>query len=187
MRNQSTRRAFIAGGIAASIAAVTYSEENAPSAARQTRAGFRTLTAKDAATLNALGDTLVPGSARHGLARYVDRQLSGPTGASMLMIKYLNVSEPFHTFYGNGLRAMDALAMRRFGQPFPGLNRTQSEMLVKTLAHERPQEWQGPPPPLFYFVVKADAVDVTYGTSAGFKSLGIPYMAHIAPPTPWGE
>ena len=35
------------------------------------------------------------------------------------------------------------------------------------------------------FVLRADALDVTYGTPEGFDALGIPYMAHIMPETPW--
>ena len=35
------------------------------------------------------------------------------------------------------------------------------------------------------FVLRADALDVTYGTPEGFEALGIPYMAHIMPETPW--
>jgi len=36
-------------------------------------------------------------------------------------------------------------------------------------------------------VVRNDAVDVVYGTQSGFEQLGVPYMAHIAPPSRWGE
>jgi hypothetical protein len=35
------------------------------------------------------------------------------------------------------------------------------------------------------FVLRADALDVTYGTPGGFENLGIPYMAHIMPEQPW--
>jgi hypothetical protein len=33
--------------------------------------------------------------------------------------------------------------------------------------------------------VRADALDVVYGTPEGFDALGIPYMAHIKPEKPW--
>jgi Gluconate 2-dehydrogenase subunit 3 len=183
----STRRAFIAGGIAASISAVRYSPAFAAAPSRPKRAGFRALTLHEAAALNVLGDALVPGSSRHGLVRYVDHQLSGPVDESMLMIKYLNVTQPFHAFYSSGLRAASALAMHRFHQPIDSLKHAQAAALVQALAKGQLEDWDGPPPPLFYFVIKADAVDATYGTPEGFKSLGVPYMAHIAPPTPWGK
>jgi hypothetical protein len=34
-------------------------------------------------------------------------------------------------------------------------------------------------------VLRSDAVDVVYGTEEGYKDLGIPYMAHIAPLKRW--
>ena len=34
---------------------------------------------------------------------------------------------------------------------------------------------------------RPDAIDVVYGTKAGFEQLGVPYMAHIEPPSRWGE
>jgi hypothetical protein len=33
--------------------------------------------------------------------------------------------------------------------------------------------------------VRSDAVDVVYGTPAGFEALGVPYMEHIMPPRRW--
>ena len=46
--------------------------------------------------------------------------------------------------------------------------------------------WSGPAAGLVYFVLRSDAVDVVYGTPAGFERLGVPYMAHILPPAGWG-
>jgi hypothetical protein len=40
---------------------------------------------------------------------------------------------------------------------------------------------------LFWFVLRSDAVDVVYGTKEGVERLGLPYMAHIEPPSRWGE
>jgi hypothetical protein len=45
--------------------------------------------------------------------------------------------------------------------------------------------WHDPPPPFFYFVSRADAVDVVYGTLEGFRRLRVPYLAHIRPTEPW--
>jgi len=58
---------------------------------------------------------------------------------------------------------------------------------VATVAQGSPKAWIGPPAALFYFVLRNDALDVVYGTEAGFAKLGIPYMAHIAPPTRWPQ
>ena len=53
------------------------------------------------------------------------------------------------------------------------------------MASDNLTEWMGPPASYVLFVLRADALDVTYGTPEGFESLGIPYMAHIMPETPW--
>ena len=45
--------------------------------------------------------------------------------------------------------------------------------------------WEGPPASYMLFVLRADALDVTYGTPGGFEALGIPYTAHIMPEKPW--
>ena len=43
----------------------------------------------------------------------------------------------------------------------------------------------GPPASYMLFVLRADALDVTYGTPEGFEALDTPYMAHIMPEKPW--
>ena len=41
--------------------------------------------------------------------------------------------------------------------------------------------WTGRPGPLVYAVLRADAVDVVYGTMEGYEALGIPYMPRFHP------
>ena len=43
----------------------------------------------------------------------------------------------------------------------------------------------GPPASYVMFLLRADALDVVYGTQAGFAQLGIPYSAHILPEANW--
>ena len=62
-----------------------------------------------------------------------------------------------------------------------------SQTLVTQMAGGTIAGWSGPPSALFYFVIRSDAIDVVYGTQAGFQRLNVPYMAHIVPPSPWGE
>jgi hypothetical protein len=129
----------------------------------------------------------VPGSASAGLAQYLDHQLSGDAADSMLMVKYLGVAAPFNEFYRGGLRATDAAARSLHGKALADLTAEQATALVAQMSGGHVDGWQGPPPGLFYFVLRSDAVDVLYGTQAGFELLGVPYMAHIAPPSRWGE
>ena len=57
--------------------------------------------------------------------------------------------------------------------------------LAKGMASDSLSEWMGPPASYVLFVLRADALDVSYGTPEGFEALGIPYMAHIMPETSW--
>jgi hypothetical protein len=158
-----------------------------PAQARASDVPFRALDTGTVAVLDALGDVLLPGSAAAGLAHYIDHQLSGDPADSMLMIKYLGVPAPFDDFYRGGLHAIDALARAAYGKSFADLSKERGIGLVTKLAGGQIEGWQGPPPGLFYFVLRSDAVDVVYGTKAGFEQLGVPYMAHIEPPSRWGE
>ena len=103
------------------------------------------------------------------------------------MIKYLGVPAPFAPFYQGGIAAVNASAQAQKSQPFADLSQAEQTDLVGAFAQANPDGWEGPPGPFFYFVLRNDAVDVVYGTKEGIESLGIPYMAHIEPPSRWGE
>ena len=105
----------------------------------------------------------------------------------MLMIKYLGVNPPFTPFYSAGLAALNTFANDQHGAIFSELDGEQCAALVGQMAQANPEAWAGPPAPFFYFVLRNDAIDVVYGTRQGIESLGIPYMAHIEPPSRWGE
>jgi len=160
-----------------------------PAQARAAKVPLHTLTTGDVTTLDALGETLLPGSAAAGLAQYLDHQLSGDAAHSMLMIKYLGVPAPFGSFYQAGLRAAETAARTLYGKAFADLSSQQAGTLVTQMSAGHVNGWpaQGPPSALFYFVLRNDAVDVVYGTQPGFELLDVPYMAHIMPPSRWGE
>ncbi len=82
---------------------------------------------------------------------------------------------------------MNALSQSQHGQTFSELSQDQQSAILGQFAQANPEGWEGPPGPFFYFVLRNDAVDVVYGTKEGMESLGIPYMAHIEPPSKWGE
>jgi hypothetical protein len=181
------RRDFIVGGALLTFTLAGCEKKMTPAQARAATVPFLTLDAGAVAVLDALGEILLPGSAAAGLSHYIDHQLSGNAADSMLMIKYLGVPAPFTDFYRSGLRATDALAHAAYGKVFPGLSTEQASALVTQMSGGQVEGWQGPPPGSFYFVLRSDAVDVVYGTRAGFEQLGVPYMAHIEPPSRWGE
>lgn len=151
--------------------------------ARTDAAPLQVLTEAEKLTLEALGDTLLPGAAAAGVAFYVDAQLA--SAAPLLMLKYLDVPLPAIQFYRDGLRAAGDMARSRFARAFHEITADQRSDLVREFSSANPAGWSGPPAPLFYFALRADAIDVYYGTEQGFAALGIPYMAHIAPPASW--
>ena len=192
MRMQQTRRDFLrrsahGGAALAVLAGAACATRPASFAPKSSASALRTVNRSEAGTLAVLGEALLPGSVAAGLVSYIDCQISGPPQDSMLMAKYLGVNAPFVDFYRSGLAAAEAAAVREFGSPVTSLSALEARTLIGHMATGGVPHWQGPPSGLFYFVLRSDAVDVTYGTIAGFDRLGVPYMAHITPPTRWGE
>ena len=106
----------------------------------------------------------------------------------MLMCKYFpGINAPYAEFYHAGLDALESYTQSRFQQSFAALTSAQKDTVVQALWEGKAEGWQGPPPPLFYMMLRSDAVDVVYGTEGGFEALGVPYMAHIRPPHDWSH
>lgn len=180
-----TRREFLlaAGRGLASLAVVGAGGVLSPRVARAAGVKTSILTPAEVRTLEALGDTLLPGAAAAGIAPYVDRQLGSK--APLLMLRYLDFPMPPVAFYRSGLAAIDAAARSRGAASFPALAPAARDALVAAVATGKVDAWSGPPAPLCYFTLRADAVDVCYGTLEGFARLGIPYLPHIAPKARW--
>ena len=181
------RRRFLQGtGLVLSAAAAGELLLLSPTAARAAGLPYQVLTDQEAATLEALAETIVPGAQEAGIAHYIDRQLALPPADSMLMLKYLGV-EPgnFAGFYQGGLAAADRLATAGSGKPWPQLELARRTALLTAMATDQAEGWNGPPSSFFIFVTRSDACDVVYGTEEGFARIDMPYMAHIAPPQPW--
>lgn len=187
-RAHCTRRAFVGGGVGLLTFVVGGCERQlTPAQARAANAPLRTLSDAEVRALEALGEILLPGSVSSGLAHFIDHQLSGAPADSMLMVKYLGVAPPFTPFYRNGLAAAENAARTAYSRSCAELDQKQGNALVLAMAQGKIQGWSGPPASLFYFTLRNDAVDVMYGTQTGFQTLAVPYMAHIAPPSRWGE
>lgn len=146
---------------------------------------LKLLAPDERAVLEAFGETLLPGAKDAGLAHYVDQQLSVPPGEALLMARAVGVMPPYVNFYRAGLAALDAASLRARGAGFAALPQDKRHAFVEEIRQKVPDGWSGPPSPFFYFVSRADAVDVFYGTVEGFERLGIPYMPHIAPLKRW--
>ena len=138
-------------------------------------------------TLDALGETLLPGAANAGFSNYIDQQISIPPEESLVVLRYLDIPPPYARFYQGGLAAFDGAARTASGGAFADIPEADRRTLVRNLgAPANPGGWTLPlPARLFYFALRSDAVDVVYGTIDGFQKLGIPYMPHIAPVRSW--
>ncbi len=146
---------------------------------------FRLLKTGEAETLEALGETLLPGARAAGIAHFIDQQLSVPPEEALLEARILNVKPPYANFYRAAIGAIDKASQVREGRRFALLNSVEQRDFVDLMRQGKLDGWQGPPGPFVYLVTRSDAVDVVYGTMEGYESLGIPYMAHIVPERRW--
>jgi len=160
-----------------------------PREARAKGAAFKVLNDGEVELIEAFGEALAPGARESGIAYFVDQQLSVDANDALLMIRAFNVPPPYASFYRAGLAAVNDYSITVHDKPFVVLNDAETSVLidglVAALGGATPDGWSGPPAVLVYLAVRADAVDVVYGTVEGFERLGIPYMPHIMPPEPW--
>jgi hypothetical protein len=154
-----------------------------PGEARAKGVPFRLLNANEAETIEALGETLVPGARDAGVAHFIDQQVAVPPGEALLEARQLNVRPPFVNFYRAAVGAVDKASMARGGRRFAELSAGDQHDFVDLMRQN--EGWQGPAGGFVYFVLRSDAVDVVYGTMEGYESLGVPYMPHIAPDRRW--
>ena len=182
--NDLSRRNFIAStgiglaGLAAGGALLS------PRQAQAVPLPLKALTKDQALTLGALGEALVPGALEAGIIQYIDKQLGEPN--TLLMLKYLGVdTSAMPGFYRSALGSAHRLSQRLFKKSPEALTADEALAWAENIAAGTDKEWQGPPAGFFFFVVRADACDVVFGSSDGSEALNIPYMAHIAPTTSW--
>jgi len=182
------RRAFMKG---AGLGALAFTVGGAevlltPRQARALGVSLRTLTAEQAATLEAVGETLVPGARQAGIVNFVDQQISIPAEEALLEARILNVRPPYANFYWAALGAIDRSSQaRNGGKTFAQLAEAEQRSLIDNMRQNKIEGWQGPGGSFVYLLLRSDAVDVVYGTMDGYAELGIPYMPHIAPTKRW--
>jgi hypothetical protein len=137
------RRAFIKGAALGALAFTVGGVEVmlTPSEARAQGVPLRTLTAEQAETLDALGETLVPGAKQAGITNFVDQQISGPAEEALLEARILNVKPPYANFYRAALGAVDRASQAlNGGRRFAQLNeaeRCSSDALPRPLSSRR--------------------------------------------------
>jgi hypothetical protein len=148
-----------------------------PREARAQGASLRTLTPAEAQTLDAVGETLVPGAKGAGITNFIDQQISIPPEEALLALRIMSVAPPFAKVYGASSKMQ--------GRAFAQLSADEQHQFIDAMRQDKLDGWQGPPGPFVYSVLRNDAVDVVYATVEGYAALGVPYMAHIMPTRKW--
>lgn len=181
------RRAFMQGAGLGALAFTVGGVEVmlTPRQARGEGVPLRTLTADQAATLDAVGETLVPGAKEAGVTNYVDQQISVPPEQSLLQARIMSMRPPYANFYRAALGAIDKASTATKGKKFAELTSGEQHDFVNSMRQNKIDGWQGPPSPFVFNVLRGDAVDVVYATMDGYAMLGVPYMPHIAPTKKW--
>ncbi len=181
------RRAFVKGAALGALAFTVGGAEVllTPGEARAHGVPFRLLQAHEADLIEAMGETLLPGARAAGIAHFIDHQLSVPAEEALLEARIMNVRPPYANFYRAAIGAIDRASQARHGRKFAQLTTIEQRDFVNLMRQNKIEGWQGPAGGFVYFLMRSDAVDVVYGTQEGYKALGIPYMAHIAPEKRW--
>src|SRR5271168_1763910 len=104
-----------------------------PGEARAQGVPFRLLKAREAETIEALGETLVPGAQHAGVAHFVDQQVSVTPGEALLEARQLNVKPPFINFYRAAIGAVDKAAEARAGRRFAALSGAEQHDFVDAM------------------------------------------------------
>ena len=181
------RRGFVKGTTLGALAFSVGGVEMlmAPGEARARNVPFRLLDGHQGETLEALGETLVPKAREAGIAHYIDQQISVAPQESLLQARIFNFRPPFADFYRSTIVTVDDNSRKLFGKDFAQASAKGQRDFVDRMRQNKIEDWKGRPAALAYAVLRADAVDVVYGTMEGYEALGIPYMPHIAPEKRW--
>ena len=179
------RRAFMQGAGALAFMVGGAEVLLTPGEARAQGVPLRSLKPDEAETIEALGETLVPDARKAGIANFIDQQISIPAEEALLEARILNVRPPYANFYRAAIGTIDRTSAARGGKRFALLDAAAQHEFIDLMRQNKIDGWQGPPGPFVYLVLRSDAVDVVYGTMAGYEALGVPYMPHIAPTKRW--
>jgi len=183
MKAGVSRRHFLKGaGICISVTVAGQIVTMTPAQAFEENIPLQVLNKRQAQTLAALAEVLVPGAKRSGIVQFIDSQLSIDAPDSLLMLRYLGVPAPYDRFYTASLNSLESITNFQQDKHFTELDTEQQTKLAEQMVEAKLSMWNGPPSPFFHFVLRSDAADVVYGTPAGFEKLGVPYMPHIMPP-----
>lgn len=156
-----------------------------PQQARAQSVPLRSLTAAEATGLERLADAILPGASAAGFSHFIDHQLGVDPNDCLLIAKYFQVPPPYSNFYRAGVMECEELSRRSSSQGLRDLTDEALRNLIMEISKPGTRTAAGFELSLFYMCLRSDALDVVYGTPAGFEKLNVPYMAHIMPPEGW--
>jgi hypothetical protein len=146
---------------------------------------LRVLKPEEAATLEAVGETMATGARRYGIANFVDQQLGQPPGHALLTLRLTETRPPFADFYRAALSGIERASVALHNRKYIELTAAEQADFVGRLRQAKLEGWQGPAQGFVYGILRNDAIDVVYGTMEGFERINFPYMAHINPERSW--
>ena len=179
------RRAFVKG---AGLGALAFTMGGAqvlltPAEAFAQGVPLGTLKPDEAATLAAMGETLVPGAREAGIVNFVDQQLSGPADDALLEARILNVRPPYANFYRAAIGAINGASTAKHGKPFAELDAATQHAFVDQMRQNKIDGWKGPR------AVRLSHPAQRRGRRRVRHHGGLhrrhPYMAHIEPKRSW--
>lgn len=141
------------------------------------------LTAGERSILDAVCDTLLPGAAKAGVGDFVAAMLREED--RMLAYTLVGAPIPASLFYPAALKAIDRFSQANFGARFASIPAVRREEVIGAMLAPDAKGWEGPPAFIVYWALRSDAADAMFATEASYEALGVPYLAHIMPPTPW--
>jgi len=115
-----------------------------PGDARAKGVPYRLLKADEAETIEALGETLIPGAREAGIADFIEQQVSVPPGEALLEARIVNVKPPFINFYRAAIAALDKASVARSSRRFAALSAKEQHDLVDLMRQNKIEGWQGP-------------------------------------------
>jgi len=170
------RRAFVKG---AGLGALAFTIGGAdvlltPAEAYAQGVPLRTFKADEAATIEAVGEALVPGARQQGIVNFIDQQISGPAEEALLEARILNVKPPYANFYRAALGAIDNASSAKHGKRFAELDAATQHAFIDQMRQNKIDGWKGPPGGFVYFLLRSDAVGVTSSSSTPSASTSTP-------------
>ena len=186
MPDHIERRAFMQGAALGALAFTVGGVECLLTPRRRRAAGRAVPTCsmpREAETIEALGETLVPGARAKPASRIssISRSRCRPTkrcskrGSSMCArLTSISTAPRSAPSTRRAQRSMAVAASRCSASANSATSST-------CMRQNKIEGWQGPAGGFVYLLLRSDSVDVVYGTVEGYEALGIPYMPHIAP------